>query len=100
MKQYFVYIMASQTQRLYSGVTNNLMRRVWEHKHELVPGVTAKYKMIRMVYFDQTTDVRAAISREKQLKGWLRSRKIELIESINPNWHDLSDGWYEGSLSS
>ena len=71
------------------------MRRLYEHKHKLVQGFTSKYNIHRLVYFEQTEDVNAAIEREKVLKGWLRSRKIELIESMNPTWEDLSIGWLE-----
>jgi putative endonuclease len=76
-------------------VTNNLQRRVYEHKHKLVEGFTAKYNITRLVYYEATPDVRSAIAREKQIKGWLRSKKIALIESMNPEWRDLSEGWYE-----
>jgi putative endonuclease len=87
--------MASQTQRLYVGVTNNLQRRVSEHRNDLVDGFTSKYKMHRLVFFESTTDIRAAIAREKQIKGWLRRRKIELIEGQNPQWHDLAEEWFK-----
>ncbi len=76
---------------LYTDVTNNLERRVYEHKHKLVRGFTSKYNCKRLVYYDTNTDASAAIAREKQIKGWLRSRKISLIESMNPEWKDLSD---------
>jgi putative endonuclease len=92
---YFVYIMASKSRRLYIGVTNNLERRVFEHKSKLVEGFTAKYNIDRLVYFAETGDVMAAMEREKQLKGWLRAKKIALIESENPSWLDLSYGWIE-----
>lgn len=88
--QYYVYIMASYRRVLYTGMTNNLERRVYEHKRNLLPGFTSKYRVNRLVYFEETPDVRAAIEREKQIKGWLRSKKIALIESANPDWHDLS----------
>ncbi len=94
MKQFYVYIMASGSRTLYTGITNELRRRVYEHKHTLVEGFTSKYNITRLVYFGVTSDVRAAITREKQIKGWLRKRKIALIESLNPNWDDLSAGWY------
>jgi putative endonuclease len=95
MNEYYVYIMTNKSRTLYTGVTNDLKRRVYEHKHKLVPGFTSKYNITRLVYFEATTDIRAAIAREKQIKGWLRVKKIALIESINPNWEDLSAGWYE-----
>ncbi len=94
MKQFYVYIMASGSRTLYTGVTNELRRRVYEHKHKLVEGFTSKYNITRLVYFEVTADVRAAITREKQIKGWLRRKKVALIESLNPNWDDLSAGWY------
>ncbi len=82
-RQIYVYIMASRTKRLYVGVTNNLERRVYEHKNHL-SAFTARYRMERLVYYEETGDVSAAIEREKQLKGWLRARKVALIESLNP----------------
>ena len=95
MKQYFVYIMSNRTHTLYIGVTNDLERRVYEHKHKLVPGFTSRYAIDRLIYFEESSDIRAAIEREKQLKGWLRAKKVALIESINPKWQDLSRGWFE-----
>jgi len=95
MRQYYVYIMTNKSRTLYTGVTNDLNRRVYEHKQKLVPGFTSKYNITRLVYFEATTDIRAAIAREKQIKGWLRSKKVALIESANPKWDDLSAGWYE-----
>lgn len=92
-KNYFVYIMSNRTRTLYTGVTNNLERRVSEHKQKLVPGFTSKYNITDLVYYEDYGDIRAAIAREKQIKGWLRSKKIELIESLNPQWQDLSEGW-------
>jgi len=95
MKQYYVYIMTNHSRTLYTGVTNNLERRVYEHKHKLVPGFTQKYNITMLVYYEETPDVHVAIAREKQIKGWLRSKKIALIESLNPNWEDLSTEWLE-----
>ena len=92
--RYIVYIMASKSRRLYIGVTNNLERRVFEHKSKLVEGFTTKYNINRLVYFAETGDVMAAIEREKQLKGWLRAKKIALIESENPPLEDLSWDWF------
>ena len=85
--------MTNKSRTLYTGVTNDLERRVYEHKQKLVPGFTAKYNITRLVYFEVTQDVQAAITREKQIKGLLRSKKIALIESVNPEWKDLSMGW-------
>ena len=90
MRTYYVYIMANRTRRLYIGVTNDLIRRVYEHKHRLVPGFTSKYFLDRLVYFQDTDDVSAAIAREKELKGWRRAKKVALIEKVNPKWSDLS----------
>ena len=94
MGTYYVYIMASRSRVLYSGVTNDLARRVYEHKRSLTPGFTSKYHITRLVYFEQFGDVRDAIAREKQLKGWVRSRKMRLIEQKNPTWEDLADTWF------
>lgn len=93
VKQYFVYIMTNISRTLYTGVTNDLQRRVAEHKSGQTEGFTSKYKIKSLVYFETTSDIRDAIQREKQIKGWLRSKKIELIESTNPLWRDLSDDW-------
>jgi len=89
MKQYHVYIMASYNRTLYIGVTRDLERRAEQHKHAEGSGFTSRYNVTRLVYFESTHDVVAAIRREKQLKGWRRARKIQLIESINPTWRDL-----------
>ncbi|MFA4995860.1 MAG: GIY-YIG nuclease family protein [Patescibacteria group bacterium] len=92
MKNYFVYILTSRRNgTLYIGVTNNLIRRVWEHKEKLVDGFTKKYDINKLVYYEMTTDIEAAISREKLLKSWNRKWKMELIEKVNPNWNDLYD---------
>ncbi|MBK9780449.1 MAG: GIY-YIG nuclease family protein [Anaerolineales bacterium] len=94
MKKYYVYIMASNSRVLYTGVTNNVERRIYEHKNKLVEGFTTKYNVNCLVHYEETNDVNVAIAREKQIKGWLRSKKIELIESVNPQWKDLSLDWY------
>ena len=91
MKQYYVYIMTNRSKTLYTGVTNDLERRVFEHKNKLVSGFTEKYNVDRLVFYEETSDVNAAIAREKQIKGWLRAKKIELIESVNKEWRDLSE---------
>jgi putative endonuclease len=96
MRQYYVYIMASRTKTLYVGMTNDLERRVYEHKHRLTEGFSSKYNVSRLVYFEATGDVEAAIRRERQIKGWRRAKKIALIGSVNPEWDDLSDGWQIG----
>jgi putative endonuclease len=82
--------MASASRVLYVGVTGHLAHRVWEHKHRRVPGFTARYRVTQLIYFEAFRDIRAAIAREKQIKGWLRARKIALIEAFNPRWKDLS----------
>ena len=88
---YYVYILASSTNvTLYTGVKNDLVRRVYEHKHEVNPkSFTAKYKVHKLVYYECTNDVRAALEREKQIKSWKRARKNELVNSENPEWEDL-----------
>lgn len=78
---------------LYIGVTNNLERRIHEHRQKLVPGFTEKYNVNKLVYFEQTTDVVSAINREKQLKKWRREKKNALVNSVNPAWKDLSAEW-------
>lgn len=89
---YYVYILTNWSNKvLYTGVTNNLERRMYEHKNKLIPGFTEKYNVNKLVYFDSTNDVKNAIAREKQIKGWTRQKKIHLIESMNPQWKDLSD---------
>ncbi len=90
MRTYHVYIMASASRVLYVGVTGHLARRVWEHKHKQVPGFTARYRVTELVYFEAFGDIRAAIAREKQIKGWLRARKVTLVQALNPRWEDLS----------
>jgi len=95
MKQYYIYIMTNNSKTLYTGVTDDLVRRVYEHKNKLIEGFTQKYNIARLVYYEITSDVQAAIQREKQIKGWLRKKKIALIEAANPEWKDLSEGWYE-----
>lgn len=90
---YYVYIMTNWSNKvLYIGVTNNLERRCYEHKHKIIKGFTDKYNINKLVYFEMTNDIKEAIKRENQLKGWLRKKKIELIEKINPEWKDLSEG--------
>jgi putative endonuclease len=93
LKDYYVYLMSNVSRTLYVGVTNDLQRRVYEHKQKLTPGFTRKYNLTLLVYFETTSDIRAALTREKQIKGWLRAKKVALIESINPNWLDLSTEW-------
>jgi putative endonuclease len=90
MKQYYVYILASKRNgTLYIGVTNNLLKRVYEHKNNLIKGFTQKYNVHNLVYYEQHNDIGKAITREKQMKKWKRQWKIELIEKSNPQWNDL-----------
>ena len=93
MKDYYVYILSNKSRTLYIGVTNNLERRLYEHKNKLIPGFTKKYNLTKLVYYETTNDIGEAIYREKQLKGWLRIKKIMLIEESNPDWDDLSLLW-------
>ena len=91
-KNYYVYILASkQNGTLYAGMTNDLQRRIYEHKHGLVEGFTKKYNIHNLVYYEEANDVKVAIEREKQIKKWNRKWKLELIEKENPNWNDLYD---------
>ena len=80
---------------LYVGVTNDLHKRVFQHKSKLIPGFTQKYNLYKLVYFEQFGDIRAAITREKQIKGWLRSKKVALIVTENPQWRDLAESWFK-----
>ena len=93
MTEYYVYFMTNHSRTLYVGVTNDLVRRVYEHKQKLIPGFTARYNLTKLVYYECTSDVASAIARERQIKGWLRKKKIALIESMNPQWEDLSLEW-------
>lgn len=93
-KEYYVYIMTNKSRTLYTGVTNNLMRRVDEHKKKLVQGFTSKYNIQFLAYYESTPSIHEALVREKQIKGWLRVKKIALINSMNPGWKDLSEEWF------
>ena len=93
-KEYYIYIMTNKSRTLYTGVTNNLLRRVQEHKQKQISGFTSKYNIQFLVYYETTTDIHAALAREKQVKGWLRIKKIALIDSMNPEWKDLSADWF------
>ena len=98
-KSYYVYILSSNTGTLYTGVTNNLLRRMDEHKRGKLEGFTKKYKVNRLIYFEETTDNYAALEREKQIKGWTRKKKLDLVRTLNPKFEDLSEDWFEDSLS-
>ena len=93
-KTYYVYILSNNSKMLYVGVTNDLERRVYEHKKKLVKGYTSKYNLYQLVYYEDTHDIGQAIECEKKWKGWRRSKKVKLIESANPGWKDLAEGWF------
>ena len=94
MQKYYVYILSNQTNStLYIGVTNDLKRRLYEHKNKLIDGFSSKYNTNKLVYFEETSDVKTAIQREKNLKKWNRQWKNELIEKTNPDYKDLSEDW-------
>jgi len=92
MSDYCVYMLSNRSKTLYTGVTNDLDRRVAEHKGKTRPGFTKKYNLTKLVYSERFMCVKDAISREKQIKGWNRDKKIKLIESVNPGWKDISIG--------
>lgn len=101
MRSYYVYMMTNRSGTLYTGITNNLPRRVWEHRQGL-GGFTAKYRLVKLVCYEATEDVWAAIRREKQIKGWTRARKLALIRETNPAMKDLAPelfGWRAGQFS-
>ena len=89
MKNYYVYILTNYSKTLYAGITNDLYRRLYQHREKTALGFTSKYKNHRLVYYEVYNDVRHAIAREKQIKGWLRAKRVALIESMNPTWRDL-----------
>ena len=91
---YYIYMMTNRAGTLYTGVTNDLEHRVYEHIHGAVPGFTSRYSLNRLIYYEETSDVGDAISREKQIKGWLRRKKVELVDSMNPLWVDLAEAWH------
>ena len=95
MRSYFVYIMASRSRVLYVGVTSNLVARVFQHKTGAVDGFTSRYRVVRLVHFEETDYVYSALEREKQIKGWRRELKIALIEEVNPLCEDLAGDWYD-----
>jgi putative endonuclease len=91
-RQYYVYILTNKSNKvIYIGVTNDLDRRMFEHKNKLVEGFTKRYNLVKLVYYEMTGDVQSAIRREKQLKNWHRDWKINLIKQFNPEWNDLSE---------
>jgi putative endonuclease len=94
-KRFHVYIMTNRPRShvLYTGISGNLSRRIFQHKNKLVPGFTSRYNLTRLVYYEYFAYPDAAIAREKEIKGWRRSKKINLIESMNLHWHDLAESW-------
>ena len=96
MPSFYVYLLTNQNNKvMYVGVTNHLVRRVYEHKTKQIQGFTEKYNVNKLVYFEETSDVRAAITREKEIKKWRREKKNSLVVTVNPDWKDLSEGWFE-----
>ena len=92
-KRYYVYIMASRSRNLYTGVTNSLYSRVLDHKRGEIEGFTKRYRIVRLVYYETFHSAREAIAREKQIKAWTRAKRLTLIESMNPTWQDLAEDW-------
>jgi putative endonuclease len=99
VKHFYVYILANHSRTLYVGVTSNLERRMYEHKNKTIEGFTSRYNIDRLMHLEATTDANAALTREKQIKGWSRGKKIALIESQNPEWEDLSETWFRQDSS-
>ncbi len=97
-KRYSVYIMSNVSKMLYVGVTNDLEKRVLQHKSKLIPGYTQKYNLFKLVCFESFGDIRDAIRREKQIKGWLGSKKVALIESVNLKWNDLAEAHFSSGV--
>lgn len=93
-KRYYVYILASRARSLYVGVTNNLIRRIGQHRAGRIPGFTSTYRVFRLVHYEVFTDVRRAIAREKEIKAWRREKKVRLILAENPTWEDLGAKWF------
>lgn len=98
-KRSFVYMIASRSRTLYTGVTNNIERRIFEHKQKAVSGFTKKYRIDRLVHFERFGDIRDAFAREKQIKSWRRQKKVALIEAVNPTWEDLAADWYRNVIT-
>jgi len=97
MREYYVYIMSSQSRTLYTGMTSDLEQRVLQHKLRTFDGFTNRYKVTRLVWFETFNDVNQAIEAEKTIKGWRRSKKVEMIEEHNSRWEDLAADWYSKS---
>ena len=100
-RSYWIYVLTNKRNgTLYIGVSNSLERRIWEHKAKIIEGFSKRYGLDRLAHFEEFRDVHDAIAREKEIKGWLRTRKIALIETGNPAWSDLSAGWYGENVDS
>ena len=95
MKYYYVYILTNKSGTLYTGMTNDLVRRVSEHKQKAIPGFTRKYNITKLVFFDTFPNPDDAITMEKRIKGWTRAKKLQRIKGINPDLHDLSQKWFD-----
>ena len=93
MRYYFIYILTNQSKTLYVGMTDDLKRRLHEHRKKVFDGFTAKYNVTQLVYYETNPYLSETIAREKQLKGWSRAKKVALVEKMNPNWDDLSNRW-------
>jgi putative endonuclease len=99
MKYYYIYMISNKYRgTIYTGLTNNLERRMHEYKLQINPGFAKRYNLDKLVYYEYYSDINVAIRREKQIKGWLRKKKIKLIESVNPRWKDLSAEWFHGTM--
>lgn len=96
--RFFVYILASRSRVLYTGVTRDLLRRVYQHRNAEVPGFSRKYRVNRLVYFEETSSAIAAFEREREIKGWSREKKLRLIESVNAGWLDLAVDWFPQTM--
>ncbi len=97
-RTYYVYIMSNRSQTLYVGVTNDLVRRVFQHRNPTHATFTSRYHVTRLVYFEPFSDVREAIEREKRIKGWTRAKKLALVAESNPDWEDLAEEWLGPTL--
>ena len=96
---YYVYILSSRSRAIYVGMTNDLLRRVDEHRRHVVPSHTARYRITRLVHFEEAESPYAAITREKQIKGWRREKKVALIAASNPTWEDLAGDWFDATTA-
>ena len=96
-RTYYVYILASRSRNLYTGVTNNVERRAAQHRSGSIPGFTKRYRIFRLVHYESFGDIRLAIAREKELKKWRREKKVWLIQRDNPRWDDLAVDWFPNS---